>query len=99
MNADEILAIAEDWSYWDRTVPASVPRRVDLPDVLHDSLCLVVQGVRRCGKSTLLRQLIDHYDLERERCAFLNLEVARTSPSRSASARTATASTIRSTPG
>ena len=55
----------------------SVRRRVALPDALTDSLALVVQGVRRCGKSTLLRQLVAHYGLEPARCVFVNFEDPR----------------------
>lgn len=73
----DILDIARAWSFWDREVPASIPRRVDLPDALRDSLCLVIQGVRRCGKSTLLQQLIGHYGLDKARCAFINFEDPR----------------------
>jgi hypothetical protein len=75
----DVLEIASTWSFWDQTVPPSVPRRVNLPDALRESLCLVVQGVRRCGKSTLLQQLIDRYHLDPQRCALLNLEDPRLS--------------------
>ena len=73
----DILAVAEAWSCWDGKIPASVPRRVDLPSELSDSVCLVIQGVRRCGKSTLLRQLIGRYRLDPARCAFVNFEDPR----------------------
>lgn len=79
MEEPNVLAIAESWSFWDRPVPPSVPRLVELPVALRDSLCLVVQGVRRCGKSTLLRQMIARYGLDPRRCALLNLEDPRLS--------------------
>jgi len=75
----DILDIARTWSFWDRPVPASVPRDADLPLALRDSLCLAIQGVRRCGKSTLLQQLIGRYQLDPAHCAFLNLEDPRLS--------------------
>ncbi len=77
----DILEIAASWSFWDGSpfAPATVPRRVSLPHTLRDSLCLVVQGVRRCGKSTLLRQMVDLYALNPAHCAFLNLEDPRLS--------------------
>jgi len=77
MNAPELLAIAADWSHWDQPPPATVPRTVDLPTELQPGLALVVQGVRRCGKSTLLGQLIERYGLDRRRCLFLNFEDPR----------------------
>jgi uncharacterized protein len=72
-----LLDIAADWSPWEGTFPPSIPRRLPLPTRLHDSLALVIQGVRRCGKSTLMRQLVQRYDLPRERCLFLNCEDPR----------------------
>ena len=83
MTYVDILEIAGAWSFWDRQVPASVPRDVDLPDALRDSLCLAIQGVRRCGKSTLLQQLIGRYGLDPAHCAFLNFEDPRLSAAQS----------------
>jgi predicted AAA+ superfamily ATPase len=73
----DILDIADTWSFWERPIPASVRRDADLPESLRDSLCLVIQGVRRCGKSTLLQQLLERYQLDPKLCAFLNLEDPR----------------------
>src|SRR5690606_24352024 len=42
-------------------------------------IALVVQGVRRCGKSTLLGQLLDRYRLDPRRCLFVNFEDPRLS--------------------
>lgn len=75
----DILEIAADWSFWERPVPPSVERSVQLPAELRDSLCLVIQGVRRCGKSTLSRQLVKRYQLDPAHCAFLNFEDPRLS--------------------
>ena len=77
--SDGLIDVAADWSFWDRPVPPSITRQVALPSVLRDSLCLVVQGVRRCGKSTLLRQLITRYRLDPARCVFLDFEDPRLS--------------------
>ncbi|MBV1857547.1 MAG: ATP-binding protein [Nannocystaceae bacterium] len=73
----DILDVARDWSFWDREIPESTPRAVELPDELTPSVCLVVQGVRRCGKSTLLQQLIGQYELDAAHCAFVNFEDPR----------------------
>ena len=80
MNAVDLLDICRSWSFWTRPVPASVPRQVTVPASLRPSLALVVQGVRRCGKSTLLSQLMGRYGLEPAHCAFLNLEDPRLTP-------------------
>jgi hypothetical protein len=77
MSDVDILDVARTWSFWDQPVPPSLPRRVDLPSELFDSLALVVQGVRRCGKSTLLQQLIGRYGLDPAHCAFVNFDDPR----------------------
>lgn len=77
MSAPDLLAVAADWSYWDAPPPPSVPRRVTLPKELPPGIALVVQGVRRAGKSTLLGQLVDRYGLDRRRCLFVNFEDPR----------------------
>ena len=77
MGKTDALEIAATWSFWDRPVPPSVPRRVTTPATLRESLALVIQGVRRCGKSTLMRQLIERYRLNPKHCLFVNLEDPR----------------------
>lgn len=77
MDHDALVQVMRTWSYWDQPVAKAVSRRVRLPGELRDSLALVVQGVRRCGKSTLLRQLMGHYGLEPSQCAFINFEDPR----------------------
>lgn len=39
-------------------MPAALSRDLEIPSRLRDSLALMVQGVRRCGKSTLLTQIV-----------------------------------------
>jgi predicted AAA+ superfamily ATPase len=80
MDQATFLQIAADWSHWDAPPPPSVPRDIRLPTELKPDLALVVQGVRRSGKSTLLRQLIDRYRLDRQRCLFINFEDPRLAP-------------------
>lgn len=77
MDRHEILAIANDWSFWEAEPPQTVPRLVALPTEFADRLPLIVQGVRRCGKSTLLQQLISRYGLDRSQCVFINFEDPR----------------------
>lgn len=77
MDGQELLDIAATWSFWDRAPPKTIPRALKLPKSLSNRTALVVQGVRRCGKSTLLAQLIDRYGLERRDCLFVNFEDPR----------------------
>lgn len=71
------MAIAADWSFWERPLPETVRRDVELPQTLEPRVALVLQGVRRCGKSTLMQQMVEHYKLDPTRCAFLNFEDPR----------------------
>jgi len=80
MDAAALLAIAKDWSFWDHAPPASVQRDVNLPAELRPDLAMVIQGVRRGGKSTLMQQLMHRYRLDRQKCLFLNFEDPRLSP-------------------
>ena len=77
MDDDDLLDIAATWSFWDRSPPPSIPRAIELPRLLSDRTALVIQGVRRCGKSTLLTQLIRRYRLDRRDCLFVNFEDPR----------------------
>ena len=77
MGDDELLEVAGAWSFWNRPPLQAVPRSVGLPRSLSNRTVLVVQGVRRCGKSTLLAQLIDRYRLDRRHCLFVNFEDPR----------------------
>lgn len=77
MTDEDLLDVAGGWSSWERDFPPTVHRRVRLPADLRPSLALVVQGVRRCGKSTLLRQMISAYQLDARCCLFVNFEDPR----------------------
>ena len=77
MNDESLLEIAATWSFWDRAPPPSIDRAVKLPKSLSNRTALVIQGVRRCGKSTLLTQLIGRYGLRRQDCLFVNFEDPR----------------------
>ncbi len=77
MDQDTLLEVARAWSFWDRTVQKSVAREVLLPKALEPGLALVIQGVRRCGKSTLMRQMVARYGLDPQDCLCVNCEDPR----------------------
>lgn len=77
MDPNLLMEVAADWSHWTKAPPATVARTVDLPRELRPDLALAIQGVRRCGKSTLLAQLMKRYRLDRRRCMFVNFEDPR----------------------
>ena len=72
--------VISDWSYWDKPPEPSVCREIlgTIPTSQPD-IVTVIQGVRRCGKSTLLAQLMIHRKLESGRCFFVNFEDPRLS--------------------
>ena len=77
MDDRTLLEIAAIWSFWDRQPPQSITRTLLLPETLSNRTALVIQGVRRAGKSTLLTQLIGRYRLEKKDCLFVNFEDPR----------------------
>lgn len=78
MISDQSLTeILTSWSFWDSPPPPGLTRQIVLPKQLCDDLALIIQGVRRCGKSTLLSQLPEHYNIPLEQCYFCNFEDPR----------------------
>lgn len=77
MDHAEAIRIAAHRSYWDVQPPKTVPRKLSLPTELRPGVALILQGVRRCGKSTLMTQLMDRYGLDRRHCLFVNFEDPR----------------------
>lgn len=78
MLSDEaLLTILKEWSFWETKAPVSFKRALPLPTSLVADLVLVIQGVRRCGKSTLLAQLPAYYHLPPSACYYCNFEDPR----------------------
>lgn len=75
-NSDLINILAE-WSFWEHKPQASIDRNIILPKNLHSDLALIIQGVRRCGKSTLLCQIPKYYNLDYKKCFYCNFEDSR----------------------
>jgi len=76
-NAMQLIDIAEYWSFWTKPFPKSIPRNMSYPDRMRANTVLAIQGVWRCGKSTLLTQVCTHYNLDPKQCLFLNFEDPR----------------------
>jgi len=78
MLSDPFLSdILNDWSFRDGSPPEGLTRQLTLPQNLHADLALIIQGVRRCGKSTLLTQLPKRYQLQLSHCYYCNFEDPR----------------------
>ncbi len=77
LSDQSLIEILGDWSFWDRPPPPGLTRQLTLPQHLHTDLALIIQGVRRCGKSTLLSQLPKHYNISLAQCYYCNFEDPR----------------------
>jgi predicted AAA+ superfamily ATPase len=78
INDEPLAEIISEWSFFDKAPSASVLREVlnTMPAPTND-LVSVIQGVRRCGKSTLLCQIMEHLKVPRQNCFFVNFEDPR----------------------
>ncbi len=73
----ELKEILSEWSFWETKPNEGVTRQLALPRHLSNDLALIIQGVRRGGKSTLLTQLPKHYKLPLKQCYYCNFEDPR----------------------
>lgn len=80
LTKSDLEPILNDWNYWVSSPPITIPRKVLRQTIsLQPDLVLVIQGVRRCGKSTLLAQIMQEKKLNPLDCTFVNLEDPRLS--------------------
>src|SRR5437016_4161486 len=77
LDNDFLKNILADWSFWSQPPPSTLARQITLPERLHDDLALIIQGVRRSGKSTLSTQLPARYALPLTQCYYCNFEDPR----------------------
>lgn len=77
LSEQGLIEILSEWSYWNNVPVKGVFRELQLPEKLLSDLVLVIQGVRRSGKSTLLSQLPAFYQLPLGQCFFCNFEDPR----------------------
>lgn len=77
LSNQSLIEILKDWSFWELPVAPSLDRQIALPEQLYTDLLLIIQGVRRCGKSTLLMQLPKRYNLKTTHCYYCNFEDPR----------------------
>lgn len=83
MDKTEILEILNDWNYWNKVLPETIERPVyeeKLVSLSQLDEVIVITGVRRCGKSTLMlnriKQLLKE-GVSKESILFVNLEDPR----------------------
>ena len=77
LDNDALQQILDDWSAWSQRPASSVPRALVEHCVITPKVVTVIQGVRRCGKSTLLRQLMTAQQITESQAVFINFEDPR----------------------
>ncbi len=77
IDPDTLQHILADWSAWSLRPANSVPRRLASRCTLTPGVVTVIQGVRRCGKTTLLRQLMVNNHIAEQDAVFVNFEDPR----------------------
>jgi len=83
LDKTEILEILNDWNYWNRALPQTHPRPLygDKLDLwMQTDEVVVVKGIRRSGKSTLMINRIKHLlstGVDVKNILFVNLEDPR----------------------
>jgi len=83
MEKSEIIEILNEWNYWNRDVPATVKRDIydhKIAQFMTKDEVVVIKGVRRCGKSTLMLNQIRRLHIEgipKNEILFVNLEDPR----------------------
>ncbi|MDD2702450.1 MAG: ATP-binding protein [Candidatus Omnitrophica bacterium] len=61
MNKEEIIETLLLWNFWEKDIPTGIPRQVYLEQInrfLAADEIIALTGVRRCGKSTILLQVL-----------------------------------------
>lgn len=87
LRKEEILEIVKDWNYWDRDVESKIFHRVSyvkkILGFLKTKEVVVLKGVRRSGKSTLLKQLVSdlcRQGVSKDQILIVNFEDSRFYP-------------------
>ena len=82
MEPSDLLSVLADWNYWDRTIPKDVlghPRELvdTIREVATGREIVALTGIRRCGKTTILLQLLGtllEQGLDPRRILYVNFE-------------------------
>lgn len=83
MDKNNLFGILNDWNYWDKPIPEFVARasyQEKIDQYLTSGEVVVLKGIRRSGKSTLLLNHIRHLcdqGVKREEILFVNFEDPR----------------------
>ncbi|MFH1294639.1 MAG: ATP-binding protein [Candidatus Aenigmatarchaeota archaeon] len=86
LRKDEILDVLEEWNYWQKNVDTDLFPRDDyikkIKELLKTKEVVVLKGVRRSGKSTLLKLLIKELqqEISKKQILLVNFEDPRFYP-------------------
>ena len=83
LDKSKIIEILNDWNYWDKELPDTVNRETydkKIQKFITKDEIVVIKGIRRCGKSTLIlnqiKQLISN-NVDKKNILFVNFEDPR----------------------
>ena len=83
LTKNQLFEILLDWNYWNREFPKTTPRKSyeqQIEELSQTDEVLVIKGIRRCGKSTLLinemKRLVAS-GVAKEQLLFVNFEDVR----------------------
>lgn len=80
MEAEEIIKVLKMWNFWERDIDIGIPRDeyvdeiFDFMDMRH---ILILKGIRRCGKTTIAKQLMKRLldrKIKKEQILYVNFE-------------------------
>src|SRR3989338_3125499 len=80
MENEEILSILKKWNLWEKDIEAGIKRESYIKKIyslMNRKEILVLKGIRRCGKSTIAKQLMLELlkaGVEKKQILYLNLE-------------------------
>lgn len=77
MENSVLAHVLDDWATWSKRPEKDVRRKLLDECVLSPDIITVIQGVRRCGKSTLLGQLMTTAGIDEAHAVFINFEDPR----------------------
>lgn len=80
MDQSSIISLLQTWNPWEKPIPAGILRTRYITQIypfMDNKEVLILQGIRRAGKSTILKQLIQelvHNAVNPKQVLYLNLE-------------------------
>lgn len=80
MEKEDILKYLKDWNFWSNKIDIGIDREPYLSEIspsIKIKEIIVITGIRRCGKSTLLLQLLKKSGYPEKNTLIINLEDPR----------------------